>query len=53
MAPRAIHGIESVSLDSVLNKLGMVNDNAHRALSDALMTAKAFIAMTKMIYAEK
>ena len=53
MAPRAIHGIESVSLDSVLNKLGMVNDNAHRALSDALMTAKAFIAMTKIIYAEK
>lgn len=53
MAPKAIPGIESVSLDSVLNKLGMVNDNAHRALSDALMTAKAFIAMTKIICGKK
>lgn len=49
MAPRAIPGIDNLTLDNVLGKLGLVNDNAHRALSDATMTAKAFIAMSKII----
>lgn len=50
MAPRAIPGIDVLTLDRVLERLGLVNDNAHRALSDATATAKAFIAMNKIIY---
>ncbi|MDE7463517.1 MAG: hypothetical protein K2M48_00680, partial [Clostridiales bacterium] len=50
MAPRAIPGIDVLTLDRVLENLGLVNDNAHRALSDATATAKAFIAMSKIIY---
>lgn len=49
MAPRALRGIEVLSLDNVLGLLGIVNDNAHRALSDATATAKAFIAMNKIL----
>lgn len=49
LAPRAIKGIEKLSLDKVLESLGLVNDNAHRALSDAAATAKAFIAMAKTV----
>lgn len=50
LAPRAIPGIEVLTLDHVLGELGLVNDNAHRALSDATATAKAFIAMQKRLY---
>ncbi|MCH5160485.1 MAG: hypothetical protein J1G04_00490 [Clostridiales bacterium] len=49
MAPRAIPGIDTLTLDNVLENLGLTNDNAHRALSDATATAKAFIAMSKLI----
>lgn len=49
IAPRAIPGIDILTLDNVLSMLGLVNDNAHRALSDATATAKAFIAMQKII----
>ncbi len=49
MAPRALPGIEYLTLDNVLEKLSLTNDNAHRALSDATATAKAFIAMSKII----
>ncbi len=49
IAPAAIHGIQRLSLDNVLASLGLSNDNAHRALSDAAATAKAFIAMKKIL----
>ncbi len=49
IAPRALAGIEQLSLNRVLDRLGLVNDNAHRALSDATATAKAFIAMQKLL----
>ncbi len=49
MAPRALPGIEALTLDNVIGQLGIVNDNAHRALSDATATAKAFIAMNKIL----
>lgn len=49
IAPRAIPGIEQLSLNRVLEHLGLVNDNAHRALSDATATAKAFIAMQRRL----
>lgn len=51
IAPRAIAGIDNLTLDNVLSNLGLVNDNAHRAASDALATAKAFIAMQKRLAA--
>lgn len=50
IAPRAVPGIEMLTLDNVLEKLSLKNDNAHRALSDATATAKAFIAMNKILY---
>ena len=53
IAPKAIPGIEVLTLDNVLEKLGLINDNAHRALSDATATAKAFIAMQKMLFYAK
>ena len=53
IAPKAIPGIEVLTLDNVLEKLGLVNDNAHRALSDATATAKAFIAMQKILFSAK
>lgn len=49
LAPRAIKGIEALSLGKVTDALGIINDSAHRALSDATATAKAFIAMQKRI----
>lgn len=49
IAPLAIPGITKLTLDKVLEGLGLSNDNAHRALSDAAATAKAFIAMQKIL----
>jgi len=52
IAPIALPGIPKLSLDKVLEGLGLVNDNAHRAMSDAAATAKAFAAMHRLL-AEK
>lgn len=49
IAPTALPGISRLSLDCVLDALGLTNDSAHRALSDAVATAKAFIAMHKIL----
>lgn len=49
LAPRVFPKIGQLTLDRVLDELGLVNDNAHRALSDATATAKAFIAMQKSL----
>lgn len=49
IAPSALPGISRLSLDSVLEALGLTNDSAHRAWADALATAKAFIAMHKLL----
>lgn len=49
IAPRALQGIEQLTLARVTELLGIVNDNAHRALSDAIATAKAYIAMQKKL----
>lgn len=49
IAPSALPGISRLSLDSVLEALGLTNDSAHRAWADALATAKAFIAMHKIL----
>ena len=49
IAPLAVPGIARLTLDNVLAGLGLSNDNAHRALSDAAATAKAFIAMKKLL----
>lgn len=53
MAPAVFRGIQRVSLASVLEELGLVNDGAHRAVSDAAATAKAFVAMHRLLAAEK
>lgn len=53
LAPRALPGIDVLTLDRVIDTLGIVNDSAHRALADATATAKAFIAMQKRIHVAK
>lgn len=49
IAPLALPGIQRISLDKVLEGLGLSNENAHRAYADAAATAKAFIAMQKIL----
>ena len=49
IAPLALPGITKLTLDNVLAGLGLSNDNAHRALSDAAATARAFIEMKKLL----
>ncbi|MDE6401091.1 MAG: hypothetical protein K2L54_00585, partial [Clostridiales bacterium] len=49
IAPMALPGIQKLSLDKVLEGLGLVNDNAHRAMTDAAATAKAFVAMHRIL----
>lgn len=49
LAPKAFPDTDKLTLDSVLANLGLENENAHRALSDSLMTAKAFIGMKKLL----
>lgn len=49
LAPLALPGIQKLSLDKILEGLGLVNDSAHRAWADAAATAKAFVAMNKML----
>ena len=53
IAPLALAGIQKLSLDKVLEGLGLVNDNAHRAVTDAAATAKAFIAMHRILADKK
>lgn len=49
IAPLAVPGITRLALDNVLEVLGLSNDNAHRALSDATATARAFVEMKKLL----
>ncbi|MBD5132275.1 MAG: 3'-5' exonuclease [Clostridiales bacterium] len=53
IAPLAIPGISKLTLDKVLEGLGLTNENAHRAYHDAAATAKAFIAMHKILAQKK
>ncbi|MBO5955095.1 MAG: 3'-5' exoribonuclease [Clostridia bacterium] len=45
MAREKLPGLKNYKLGTIVEKLGIVLDNAHRAIHDATATAKAFIKM--------
>lgn len=45
MARRKLPGLKNYKLGTVVDKLGIVLDNAHRAINDATATAKVFIKL--------
>lgn len=47
VAQNKIKGLKNYKLKTVLEKLEITNEGAHRAVHDAIATAKAFIVMTK------
>lgn len=49
LAPLVLHGLPDIRLETVIERLGLTNDSAHRALSDAVATARAFIELQKSI----
>lgn len=47
LARKYLPGLRKYSLDALVKHFGIDNDNAHRALSDAVATAKVFIELVK------
>ena len=48
MAREKLPGLKNYKLSTIVEKLGIVLDNAHRAIHDATATAKAFIKMMNL-----
>lgn len=48
-AQKLIHGVKNYRLGTIAEKLGVVLDNAHRAVYDALATAEIFIKLAEMM----
>ena len=48
MAREKLPGLKNYKLGTIVEKLGIVLDNAHRAIHDATATAKAFIKMMNL-----
>lgn len=48
MARKIIPGLKNYKLGTIVDYLGIVLDNAHRAVNDATATAKAFIKLMQM-----
>ncbi len=53
LAPLAVPGIQKLTLSNVLESLGLTNASAHRAWADAAATARAFVAMHRIIAEKK
>ena len=49
VAKDQLKGLKSYKLKTVLEKLGIVNEGAHRAVHDAIATAKAFIVLSSKL----
>ena len=45
LAQKFVHGVKNYKLGTIAEKLGVVLDNAHRAIFDALATAEVFIKL--------
>lgn len=45
LAQKFVHGVKNYKLGTIAEKLGVVLDNAHRAVFDALATAEVFIKL--------
>ncbi len=48
-AQKYVHGVKNYRLGTIAAKLGVVLDNAHRAVYDAMATAEVFIKLCKMM----
>ena len=48
-AQKYVHGVKNYKLGTIAEKLGVVLDNAHRAVYDALATAEVFLKIAKDI----
>lgn len=48
-AQKYVHGVKNYKLGTIAEKLGVVLDNAHRAVFDALATAEVFLKIAKDI----
>lgn len=48
-AQKLVHGVKNYKLGTIAEKLGVVLDNAHRAVYDALATAEVFIKLAEMM----
>lgn len=48
VAKMMFKGLANYKLVTVLNKMGIVNEGAHRAVHDAIATAKAFLVLSKL-----
>lgn len=49
IARKAIDNLANSKLSTIVEKLGLTNDNAHRGLSDAVATAKVFIKCAEIL----
>lgn len=49
LATRNVHGVKNYKLKTVADSLGVLLDNAHRAVYDAIATAEVFIKLAKYI----
>lgn len=49
IARKAIDDLSNSKLSTIVEKLGITNDNAHRGLSDAVATAKVFIKCAEIL----
>lgn len=48
-AQKYVHGVKNYKLGTIASKLGVVLDNAHRAVYDAMATAEVFIKLCKLM----
>ncbi len=48
-AQKYVHGVKNYKLGTIAEKIGVVLDNAHRAVYDALATAEVFLKIAKDI----
>ena len=52
LAQKYVHGVKNYKLGTIAEKLGVVLDNAHRAVYDAMATAEVFIKLAENIVEE-
>lgn len=52
LAQKFVHGVKNYKLGTIAEKLGVVLDNAHRAVYDAMATAEVFIKLAENIVVE-
>jgi len=49
LAKKYMPELSRFNLNKLSTKMGIINENSHRALSDAITTAKVFINLAKFI----